>query len=66
LLRRHVAGRLVFEAVGFEDVVARPLVAAVVVVQVEEGAGVEGVDVVFLWSPCGQSDAIKVVSPLVA
>jgi hypothetical protein len=55
LLGGDVAGRLVFEAVGFEDVVARPLVAAVVVVQVEEGAGVEAVDVVFLWSDCGQS-----------
>jgi hypothetical protein len=49
LLGGDVAGRLVFEAVGFEDVVARPLVAAVVVVQVEERAGVEAVDVVFLW-----------------
>jgi hypothetical protein len=44
------AGGLVFQAVGFEDVVARPLVAAVVVVQVEEGAGVEGGDVVLLWN----------------
>jgi hypothetical protein len=43
---------LVFQAVGFGDVVARPLVAAVVVVQVEEGAGVEGVDVVLLWNAC--------------
>jgi len=41
---------LVFQAVGFEDVVARPLVAAVVVVQVEERAGVEGGDVVLLWN----------------
>jgi hypothetical protein len=62
LLGWYVAGRLVFEAVGFQDVVARPLVAAVVVVQVEEGAGVEAADVVFLWSSCGQSNAIKVVS----
>jgi hypothetical protein len=44
------AGGLVFQAVGFEDVVARPLVAAVVVVQVEEGAGVEGGDMVLLWN----------------
>jgi hypothetical protein len=54
LLGGDVAGRLVFEAVGFEDVVARPLVAAVVVVQVEEGAGIEAVNVVFLWGDCGQ------------
>ena len=44
------AGGLVFQAVGFEDVVARPLVAAIVVVQVKEGAGVEGSDVVLLWN----------------
>ena len=50
LARVDGAGRFVEEAVGFGDVVARPLVAAVVVVQVEEGAGVEGGDVVLLWN----------------
>jgi hypothetical protein len=66
LLRGDVVGRLVFQAVGFGDVVARPLVAAVVVVQVEEGAGVEGGDVVLLWNagqPIAISCAIKVVPP---
>jgi hypothetical protein len=64
LLRGDVVGRLVFQAVGFEDVVARPLVAAVVVVEVEEGAGVEGGDVVLLWNagqPIAILHAIKVV-----
>jgi hypothetical protein len=66
LLRGDVVGRLVFQAVGFGDVVARPLVAAVVVVEVEEGAGVEGGDVVLLWNagqPIAISHAIKVVAP---
>lgn len=44
------------QAVGFGDVVARPLVAAVVVVEVEEGAGVEGGDVMLLWWNAGSAD----------
>lgn len=39
----------VLETVRFQQVVFGPFVAAVVVVQVEERAGVEGGDVMFLW-----------------
>ena len=49
LVGRDVVGGFVLEAVGFEEVFARPLVAAVVVVEVEEGAGVEEFDVVLLY-----------------
>ena len=38
---RDVVGGFVSQAVGFEDVLGCPLAAAVVVVEVEEGAGVE-------------------------
>lgn len=48
LLRGNVTGRFVLQAVCFEDVVARPLVAAIVVVEVEERTGVERVDVMLL------------------
>lgn len=56
LLRWDVLSGLILEAVGLEDVVARPLVAAVVVVEIEERASVERIDVVLLWN---------VVSPLI-
>lgn len=49
LVGRDVVGGFVLEAVGFEDIFARPFVAAVVVVEVEEGAGVEEFDVMFLY-----------------
>ena len=44
-----VRGGGVFEAVCFKDVFGRPFVAAVVVVEVEESAGIEGGYVVFLY-----------------
>lgn len=48
---------LVEETVGLADVVGRPLAGAVVVVQGEEGTGVEGGDVVLLCDSSGQQVA---------
>lgn len=50
LLRGDMVGGFVQQAVGFLDVVDSPLATAVVIVQVEEGARVERVDVVFLYA----------------
>lgn len=62
LLWRDAPGRLVLEAVCFEDVVARPLVGAIVVVEIEERAGVEKVDVMLLWNAL--SDTLTITMPL--
>lgn len=50
---RDVFGGDVLEAVGFGEVVRSPGVAAVVVVEVEEGARVEGGDVVLFYHVSG-------------
>lgn len=55
LLCTDVPRGLVLEAVRLEDVVARPLIAAVIVVEVEERAGVERADVVLLWNGLSES-----------
>lgn len=55
LLCADVPRGLVLEAVCLEDVVARPLVAAVIVMKVEERAGVERADVMLLWNVSSDS-----------